>query len=96
MRTLLGPPRRNRTFLAIRLRGYSPPSIHKVKQVMKLAKRSGKTNVGFTTTYPTWRIAAARQGRYKNIAPDTYLWIAEDPSKHFRAESFNAKIKKRK
>ena len=44
---------------------------------------------GMTTAYPNWKTAAARQGRYKNIAPETYIWIAEDPSKEFFATSMN-------
>ena len=41
-----------------------------------------KAGVGFTTTYPTWRKAAERQGRLKNLADDTWLWIQEDPSRN--------------
>jgi hypothetical protein len=61
---------------------------HKVDRVMAWAKRHGKTSVGFTTAYPTWKVAAQRQGRHKNIAPGTCIWIREDAAKHFRAESF--------
>jgi hypothetical protein len=61
---------------------------HKVDRVMEWAKRHGKTNVGFTTAYPTWKVAAQRQGRHKNIAPGTCIWIREDAAKQFRAESF--------
>jgi hypothetical protein len=64
---------------------------HKVAQMSALAKRSGKSGVGFTTAYQTWSAAARRQGKYKNIAPGTYIWIQEDPSKHYLAESFNAR-----
>jgi hypothetical protein len=64
---------------------------HKVAQMSALAKRSGKSGVGFTTAYQTWSAAAKRQGKYKNIAPGTYIWIQEDPSKHYLAESFNAR-----
>lgn len=62
---------------------------HKVDQMNSLAKRSGKSGVGFTTAYQTWSTAARRQGKYKNIAPGTYIWIQEDPSKHYLAEAFN-------
>lgn len=62
---------------------------HKVDQVRAFAKRNGKSTVGFTTAYPTWKIAAQRQGRFKNIAPGTYIWIREDAAKHFLAESFS-------
>ncbi len=61
---------------------------HKVVQVHSFTKRYGKAGVDFTTAYPTWKVAAARQHAYKNIAPGTYVWIAEDPSKHFKAEAF--------
>jgi len=58
--------------------------IHKVNQMRALSQRSGKTKVGFTTAYPTWQVAAARQGRFKNIPPDTFIWIADDPSKQLK------------
>lgn len=61
---------------------------HKVTQLEALVKRSGKAGIGFTTTYQTWSAAARRQGRYKNIAPGTYIWIQEDPSKHYLSEAF--------
>jgi hypothetical protein len=56
---------------------------HKVKQVLDIVRRSGKSGAGFTTAYNSWNDAAARQGRYKNIAPSTYIWIKEDPAKHY-------------
>lgn len=61
---------------------------HKVDQVRAFARRNGKEEVGFTTAYPTWKVAAQRQGKHKNIAPGTYIWIREDAAKHFLAESF--------
>ncbi len=64
---------------------------HKVDQMTALAERSGKSGVGFTTAYQTWSTAAKRQGKYKNIAPGTYIWIQEDPSKHYLAEAFDAR-----
>jgi hypothetical protein len=57
---------------------------HKVDQLTNLANRSGYSAISFTTAYPNWKTAAARQGKHKNIAPGTYMWIAEDPSKHFQ------------
>lgn len=56
---------------------------HKVQQLKALAKRSGYGKVSFTTAYPSWKIAAARQGKHKNIAMGTFIWIVEDPSRHF-------------
>ncbi|MEQ1731938.1 MAG: BsuBI/PstI family type II restriction endonuclease [Vicinamibacterales bacterium] len=62
---------------------------HKVRRVNEMRQRLGKAGVGFTTAYRTWKDAAARQAREKNIEPGTYLWIAEDPSKHWQAEAFD-------
>jgi BsuBI/PstI restriction endonuclease len=62
---------------------------HKVSNLTALATRSGKSGIGFTTTYQTWSVAARRQGKHKNIAPGTYIWIQEDPSKHYLSESFD-------
>ncbi|WP_209940319.1 BsuBI/PstI family type II restriction endonuclease [Ruegeria sp. HKCCE4148] len=55
--------------------------MHKVNQMKKLSDRCGKAGVGFTTTYQTWKAAAVRQGRNKNLAVDSYVWIQEDGSK---------------
>ncbi len=59
--------------------------LHKIQQLSELAKRSGKPGIGFTTAYQTWKAAATRQSRYKNLPPGTYLWIMEDPTKQFYA-----------
>ncbi|MGE0142107.1 MAG: BsuBI/PstI family type II restriction endonuclease [Planctomycetota bacterium] len=61
---------------------------HKVNQVSAFAAKHGKKCVGFTTAYPTWKVAAARQGKHKNLAVGSYVWIREDASKQFLAESF--------
>ncbi len=63
---------------------------HKVAQINELANRSGIANIGFTTTYRNWKEAAARQSKYKNIAPETYIWILEDPSKQYLAKTFRS------
>jgi len=60
--------------------------LHKVNQMQKLADRSKKAGVGFTTTYLTWKDAAARQGKNQNVAPGTYIWIAGDPAKVLKVE----------
>lgn len=57
---------------------------HKVAQMNRLAQRCGKSGVGFTTTYRTWKEAAARQGAHQNIAYDTFIWIQGDPAKQFK------------
>jgi len=57
---------------------------HKVAQMKRLAERCGKAGVGFTTTYRTWKEAAARQGKHQNIAYDTFIWVQGDPAKQFK------------
>ncbi len=64
--------------------------LHKVESLTRLAERSGKKGVGFTTAYMTWKNAAARQGKHKNIAPGTCIWIREDGAKQFSVETFEA------
>lgn len=64
--------------------------LHKVAQIQALAARCHKSNVGFTTAYQTWRTAASRQSRLKNLPVGTHLWIMEDPSKHYLAIPPNA------
>ena len=59
----------------------------KVSRMVAFAGRHGKPGVGFTTAYPTWKAAAQRQAAHKNIPPSTYVWIRENPSKHYRAEA---------
>tara|TARA_R110002012_G_scaffold322005_1_gene553419 strand:+ start:15874 stop:16806 length:933 start_codon:yes stop_codon:yes gene_type:complete len=57
---------------------------HKVAQMNRMAERCGKSGVGFTTTYRTWKEAAARQGKHQNIAYDSFIWIQGDPAKQFK------------
>ena len=57
---------------------------HKVKGMLSFAERCGKSEVGFTTAYRTWKEAGARQGAQRNIAVETFIWIREDPSKQLR------------
>jgi hypothetical protein len=56
--------------------------IHKKQSLEAFATRNGKSGVGFTTTYLTWKKAAERQSALKNLADGTYLWIHEDPSRN--------------
>jgi hypothetical protein len=63
---------------------------HKVESLTSLAHRSGKKSIGFTTAYATWKDAAARQGKHKNIAPGTQIWIREDGAKQFSVETFES------
>jgi hypothetical protein len=62
--------------------------IHKVTQMEAFATRNRKAGVGFTTTYKTWKSAAARQGAHGNIAVGTYVWIQADPARHMLVQSF--------
>lgn len=66
---------------------------HKVQQLEKLADRHGKKGIGFTTTYLTWKSAAARQHANMNLAIGSYVWIAEDPTRQFEVQSFAELIK---
>lgn len=54
---------------------------HKVAGMRRFADRCNKAGVGFTTTYRTWKEAAARQGTHRNLAVGTYIWIQADPAK---------------
>ena len=54
---------------------------HKVDGMKRFADRCGKAGVGFTTAYRTWKEAAARQAKHRNLAVETYLWLRDDPSK---------------
>jgi hypothetical protein len=63
--------------------------LHKVEQTKRFVHRSRPgAKIGFTTAFRTWKEAATRQARHRNLAPDSYLWIREDGSKHFHVESF--------
>jgi len=56
--------------------------IHKMQSLQDFSTRNGKSGVGFTTTYPTWKKAAERQSVLKNLANGSYMWILEDPSRN--------------
>lgn len=62
--------------------------ISKITKMTEFAKRHGKSGIGFTTTYLTWKRAAARQGTHRNAAIGSYIWIQADPAKQFLVESF--------
>lgn len=55
---------------------------HKKNNLETFSKRHGKSSIGFTTTYPTWKKLAERQSQLKNIADGTYVWVQEDPSRN--------------
>jgi len=64
--------------------------LHKARSLTDLAQRCGKKTIGFTTAYATWKRAAARQRKHKNIAPGTYIWIREDGAKQLSVETFES------
>jgi hypothetical protein len=56
--------------------------IHKMQSLLAFSERNGKSKIGFTTTYPTWKKAAERQSACKNLADGSYMWIHEDASRN--------------
>ena len=62
--------------------------LHKQDSLTAFARRHGKNRIGFITAYATWKGAAARQGKHKNIAPGTHIWIQEDGGKQLTVETF--------
>jgi hypothetical protein len=42
---------------------------------------------GYTTAYATWKRTGGRQGKMKNLAVGSTVWVAEDGGKLFRVES---------
>lgn len=62
--------------------------IHKVSQMTNFAKRHGYDNIGFTTTYPSWKKLAERQTKTKaNIAVNTFIWVLESGSTQLEVQS---------
>jgi len=61
--------------------------LQKLSAVRKWAERHGKRLAGCTTAYATWKAAAARQGKHKNLAPSTFLWILEDAGRQYRVQT---------
>lgn len=59
---------------------------HKVSQMTAFAQRFNKAGVGFTTTYPNWKVVSRRQSAHKNIPPGTFIWIAEEPAKQLEVK----------
>lgn len=60
----------------------------KVESVTAMISKGHKAPIiHFVTAYRTWREAAARQGKHKNLAPGSWLWIMEDGSRRFHVEA---------
>lgn len=82
---LLWSPTEDRLWVIEAVTSDGEVDLHKVRRLTSLAQRSAKRGIGFTTAYQTWKTAGLRQANHKNLPPDTYLWIMEDPTKHFHA-----------
>jgi hypothetical protein len=87
---LLWNPKTDKLWVVEAVTSDGEVDLHKVKSLTSLAERSGKKGIGFTTAYLTWKDAAARQGKHKNIAPGTYIWIREDGAKQLSVETFES------
>jgi len=53
----------------------------KVRAMEEFCERHKKTSIGFTTTYLDWKSFGRRQSAVKNLAEETYVWVAEDAGK---------------
>ena len=87
---LLWNPKTDKLWVVEAVTSDGEVDLHKVQGLTSLAERSEKKGVGFTTAYMTWKDAATRQGKHKNIAPGTYIWIREDGAKQFSVETFGS------
>lgn len=87
---LLWNPKTNALWVIEAVTSDGEVDLHKAQSLAALAQRAGKASIGFTTAYNTWRDAAGRQSKHKNIAPGTHIWIREDGSKQFTVESFES------
>ena len=56
--------------------------LHKVQRMQAYCARYEKSGISFTTAYERWSICGRRQNQHRNIHPDTYIWIRDDPTKH--------------
>ncbi len=54
--------------------------LHKFHQLKELCERSGLELAGLTTAYESYKDFAKRQSKYKNVVPQTFVWILERPA----------------
>ncbi len=59
---------------------------YKVEMVELFAERHGKTVAGYTTGYLTLKDFQKRQSRSWNLAPNSKVWILEQPSKQMEVQ----------
>ena len=83
---ILNAPETNRCWVVdcVETDGEVDPVRH--KEILEAFESRGLTIDGFTTVYRTARRFAERQSQVDNIAPDTYIWIAELGGGQFRKE----------
>ena len=58
----------------------------KMRGLKRLCEKSNNHFDGATTAYETWNKLAIRQTKQRNLAKDSYVWIREDPGRHFKIE----------
>ena len=56
---------------------------HKVARMDEYCERYNKSGISYTTAYPDWRTCGRRQNVNRNIHPNSYIWIRDDPSKQY-------------
>jgi hypothetical protein len=83
---ILNAPETNRCWIVdcVETDGEVDPVRH--QEILEAFESRGLTIDGFTTVYRTARRFAERQSQVDNIAPDTYIWIAELGGGQFRKE----------
>ena len=85
---LLHNPETNELWVIEAVTSDGEVDIHKQQSMIDFSLRHDKKGIGFTTSYPDWKTAAKRQAKMKNLASDSYLWIAEDPTRQFHIETY--------
>jgi hypothetical protein len=63
--------------------------LHKVQRMQNYCDRYEKPRISFTTAYENWSTCGRRQNQQRNIYPNTFLWIRDDPAKQFLCETGN-------
>jgi len=61
---------------------------HKMERMNDYCERHNKSEISYTTVYENWSRCGIRQNSNRNIQPNTYIWIRDDPSKHYLCTSY--------
>lgn len=64
----------------------------KLENLQAFCARSQKRFAGATTVYSTWQAYSRRQAANLNIAMDTHVWIAQDPSRVIHVKSITTPL----